>query len=835
MWNQIKVEAPYLKRDNLDINFFNGKPQKKENVILIFGRNGSGKTTISSAVTNSLKENSNSSIANNISDNEPSNIASFYEVKENGTCVGPINISSEESNHVFVYNQSFINNKAKIGTNENLDAIIRLRDQQDLQEKYDDLKEEKDKVTKEKINENDCIEKLKDKTISGGPEFYRIRIEDELKKTGKWSETAGKIDDNKINKRVTLQIINNIRTIDSTLNKSNVRELQLQLNDLIKNIELIRKSTPLKKYSIKKNPNDENVIRTVIMEKLPALNDDEYKRRLTNTMGNITSITPTQRIELFSDSEVTYCPTCLRDITDEEKNKIIEVAKDVLNDFEKEEYVKRLNNIDIKKIEEANIPSETFNRFPEDVTNLKSEIDAYNDNVVKMRESLKSKKENPYGKVKMSEISIDSIYRDIKEAGESLNLKIDDDNKKFSNLGNLQVKARKLNDEIAAIELQPNFKDLEGAEKKLKDSNDQFKILESRENELERNIQKVKSDMNGQEIALQDINKMLAYVFMDSSRIVLEEGENCYRILSKGEPVPLKSLSTGEQNAISLCYFFSTINENLNKKNEYSKNNLVILDDPISSFDYENKVGILSLIDDKLKNILFGNENSKVIIMTHDFEMFNHLDKIIDNISQYQKKLNKKKSEHGNDGESLENGKKIRHDTISKKKYVLESGDLKPLDKNYTNDYKHELNVIYKYALDDDDSILDSTIGNRMRRVVEGFATFCYNTSSRGIFTDPEILRLLNDDELITFYSSFLSRLVLDNGSHLQNKVEGITDSDWIGFVSHEELLKTARCIILFIYKVNYLHIVKNVKNFDSEEVESWESIIKPKVKTSIE
>lgn len=47
-------------------------------------------------------------------------------------------------------------------------------------------------------------------------------------------------------------------------------------------------------------------------------------------------------------------------------------------------------------------------------------------------------------------------------------------------------------------------------------------------------------------------------------------------------------------------------------------NTLVIIDDPVSSFDFENKVGIISFIRYQINRIIKGNAHSKVLIFSHD-------------------------------------------------------------------------------------------------------------------------------------------------------------------------------------------------------------------------
>ncbi len=77
-----------------------------------------------------------------------------------------------------------------------------------------------------------------------------------------------------------------------------------------------------------------------------------------------------------------------------------------------------------------------------------------------------------------------------------------------------------------------------------------------------------------------------------------------YEVLVRRKNIPLHRLSIGERNIISLCYFFSKINEQKNTNQIYKNPKLVIVDDPISSFDAQNKIGVLSFFKTKVFKVI---------------------------------------------------------------------------------------------------------------------------------------------------------------------------------------------------------------------------------------
>ena len=65
----------------------------------------------------------------------------------------------------------------------------------------------------------------------------------------------------------------------------------------------------------------------------------------------------------------------------------------------------------------------------------------------------------------------------------------------------------------------------------------------------------------------------------------------------------------------------------------YSSEFLLVIDDPVSSFDMENRVGILSFLRFKINQILSSCVTSKILVMTHDLSVLFDLQKAMDEIA----------------------------------------------------------------------------------------------------------------------------------------------------------------------------------------------------------
>ena len=141
----------------------------------------------------------------------------------------------------------------------------------------------------------------------------------------------------------------------------------------------------------------------------------------------------------------------------------------------------------------------------------------------------------------------------------------------------------------------------------------------------------MESKLKGYSVAKDLINKYLRYVFCDNERLQLEESGNYYTIKSKGITLERpKQLSLGERNILALCFFITQLNENLEVGKEFTRDSLIVIDDPISSIDNLNKVGIYSLFRLFVSEIS-NKSNSRILLLTHSLNAAFHFHRIFEN------------------------------------------------------------------------------------------------------------------------------------------------------------------------------------------------------------
>ncbi|MBZ2086610.1 AAA family ATPase [Streptococcus oralis] len=282
------------------------------------------------------------------------------------------------------------------------------------------------------------------------------------------------------------------------------------------------------------------------------------------------------------------------------------------------------------------------------------------------------------------------------------------------------------------------------------------------------------------------LNQEFSKIFFDTKRLQIDKKGKIFSRDDVYGPVPYTKLSTAEKNIINLVYSFLEL-ENLIKYRDL-KSLLVVIDDPISSIDYSNKVGLYTFFRNKIESLSSMYSETKFIICTHDEEIYYHFYKIFDDLKCYHQKRK----------------------NISCLELTYEGLIKRESEYNF---YKQQINSIYKYALGLEPD-LSLYIGNTMRRVLEAYSTFNYNLGPSQISTDQELLSKIQDETEREFFKAYMYRLILNSDSHASDRVRR-SSSNFSEMFSDEEKIRTAQLLLGFLYRLDPVHIERMI---DSEE-----------------
>lgn len=754
---------------------------ENDRISIIYGKNGSGK----------------SSIAKAISDYKNNDFSTFNHIKFTDNQDNEIVIPDKQN--IFVFNEEFIEKNIKFAS-EGLNTIVMFGEQGDLDEQLQSVQKSKNEIESKLEIEQSNLLKYNDNSNVLNPDYYYHQIENNLKQDGNWATRDMNIKNNSRKSSVNNDIVNLVMNRTPNCDLETLNKKFKQKYEMLSQSDNATSKIELKISEIEIDKAFEDTIISTLRKKikLPVMTDREKDIMSVIENGYQSLVEKAQ--SLFNDKDINTCPFCFQKLSQDYKEQVLSEISNVLNkDVEehKMEIDKLLNykfadiksNLSLLEVIDNTIVLKTIEKY--DV--LLDKIEIY-------KQQLSLKKENIYSPIEVEFLDITSIIDEINSLIKEINLKIEEYNNAFENKSKLLEEAKEINLDIAYYEVE-SF--IESFNKQVKEKSAKQKVISdytAQLQELKIEEQSILQKRKNVGIALDIINRDLQYIFYSKDRLTLTYEDDKYKILSYGQSVKFNKISVGERNIIALCYFFTLMLDNVETGNEYKDNLLVVIDDPISSFDFENKIGIYSFIKSKLDLIMNANSFNKVMLFTHELEAMFNFNKLV---GEFDK-------------------------TITTTIYqFLENKTLKLFPIKKQNEYDILLSKLFNYGNGTGDESEDLSIGNAMRRVLETFSTFEFKIGIDEIARNEIILSKLKSKKYIDYYKNLMYRLILNGESHSEERVKAFPETDLYLFISKEEKIRTCRDILTFIYLLNPEHLKMHFKNDDIiSKIEEWISSI---------
>lgn len=739
-------------------------------VSIVYGKNGEGKTTISDKINILCAEGTQQLKLKDVSGNI-------------------IELSEEELKRIFVYSENFIDKNVKFNES-GLKSIIMFGKQVELddkiKEKEDLLKNYKNELTKsdDKIKEYTDIKNVK------SSEYYMNKMKNYLKEDKSWADIDRKIKGNK--NKTSVDIVDIVKAFDA---KDNLDEIEKEFKHLE---EIFLKkdsnfSSKIEKLELIKNSKEiEENIQRLLKVKFTKNELTENESKILEYIKNGQQ-TFYESVKEHFKNEVDICPYCLREISEQYRKELVKDIENILND-EIDQYKTNLENLIIPDIE----INETYKGIDETLyKDLVTLIENYQNQKNKINELIEKKKNNVYEMLTQNEledVKISTIIDDINTNFEKLNTKIEEINNIIENKEKTKQRLILLNKKIYCFKIQEdysNYKKFDEEKKKETTNNEQIKRnIETTKTE----ISSLNAQKNNIHIALDKLNKYLEYILFNKNRLKLECRNNEYFVKVNNKDVKLKDLSLGERNIISLAYFFTLMLEENNEDKEFEKDSFIVIDDPISSVDSDNKVGIYSFLRMMFYKII-KNSNSKILCFSHNLEVIFNLEKTFSDIGKTKMTI-----------------KELRECALNEFKY-----------KKY-NEYSKMLTEIYEFANTEEGyEKLEYTIGNQMRKVLEAYATFNYKKGIENISTTEEILNKIADESKREYFRNFMYRLILNGDSHMEETARSYPNSTFFDYIDINEKIITAKSLLVFLYLIDDTHVKMYFNNNKQiENIENW-------------
>lgn len=749
-----------------------------DRISIVYGKNGSGKSTISEGFSCAVQETSPGDLSINLID-------------EQGQ---PVYLSGQSS--IFVFSEKYTDENVRID-DDGLGTIVLLGGQVDLQaeiDKYTTSKEVAETAFKKAQSDFEQFNQVKNPIC---PDYHLSRIKTTLQ-TG-WAVKDSKIRNNKISSKVTENIIKEICALSVS---ETAVQLQKKFDDIQSLLEKTADTSISYPESIPQIVYMDDIEETLcnllkkVVEK-PILSEREQLIFSTIQNGKLSFVQSIHRC--FSNEDVRVCPYCLRPIEDDYKHQLIEsidkvINKDVDNHRAALQTI-RFPLLDIDYTKFSALDTGLVEKISSQAKVCSALIERYN-------KAIQDKCENIYTPLSLKPLGLGAQIIKLNMLLAQLETKRAEFNDAARRRKSLSQELILINKQLAHLQVEVTYKDYQ---KQMQARHKSESTLKTKGNELyaiSEHLKKLEQRKSDVGLAIGNINNALDYVFFSKGRLSIELLNDKYYLKSNGKNVKPKDVSVGERNIIALCYFFTQILANQDISNLYKDEKLIVIDDPISSFDIENKVGIISLLRYQVNRIINGNQNSKILILSHDLAAVFDLRKGMEEICQLTK---------GN--------AKIAPTSCITLELLKQKLQLFPKTRN---EYGMLLLMVYQFACNKftDNNIV---IGNAMRRVLEAFSTFVYQKNIEKVSIDKNVIAALGDHSI--YFENLMYRLVLHGESHYEEQVYSLhDDTNFYQFISEDEKRRTAKDILCFMYCLNPYHINAYLQGESHavEDIKQW-------------
>lgn len=731
-------------------------------ISLLYGRNGSGKSTISDAFE-ALKKGETSDFTTIVP--QLFSTGSFGE---------------DDKKNFFVFNEKFVDKNIKI-EDDGIGSIVMFGRQAELDNQIQEKKESLNQINTRIEQDTLLCCEFNDKKNNKSPAYYLSKCENSLKSDKGWANQDSLLKGMRHNSTVNTSVVVDIA--EKFVTPQSLDVLTTEFQEKKKLYDSVTSSSKKITEDIKTYPflDIDSLAKTVLTRKIEKKELTEREQKIFDFVQQKGLMLLNNAKEFFKEQKNDFCPYCFQPMTASDKELLMNEFKNVLNK-EVEAYLDELQKM---KKAPLSFAHEHFSQLDQSqVRSVIISLTDLNNEINKMNKIIDKRIENVYQEFGENDYSanVDSAVSKYNDELKKLDEKKYEFNKLIDGKNSLLDELIRLNKQIACKVISSDFsKYLQqmtakvAAEKKKDDDNKE-------KQKLEIEIRNLESQKKNVKIAQLHINKLLKYVYFDDNRMQIESENDIYRIKSCGQPVKPNKISCGERNILALCYYFTELFSQKDESTVYSNPYLLVIDDPISSYDRENQVGVISLLKYELNNFMSSNTETKCLLMTHDLKTFYDLQRIADELS---------KKEH------------CEYDYNELLKSKLERFSFKK-----RNEYSEYLKKAYEYACGRNDTIGDY-IGNLLRKIVEFYSTFLYRLGIEEISINKDVLDLLKKQEHREYFENLMYRLVLNGESHLEERARSM--DDFCNGLSDDEKKRTAKDILCFLYLMNPLHIKKHL------------------------
>lgn len=561
---------------------------------LFYGWNGSGKSTLSRLMQMLESKNANGK-------------CQFKILQSDGNSVTEKNIQDFNEN-IFVFNEDFI--KKNIDWNGKIESILLLSETKIVE--INELK-----ALKDELHGTD-----KTKGLNFENESHNKELEIELAELGKILTATAK------NIKGQLQVIATTDSYYSNYNRTKVEKfirdnlLELQQNKMVlDDVDVISYSQAAKPFqkedivlfkyygNIAEIRNKENNLNELVKSAITAKVIEELRddKQLSDWVEKGLIIHEDRRTCAFCDGIIL-------------ENRV-EKLENHYNDAMKKLKICLTENIEFFKLIQSNndftkIDLERF--YPE----FKAQAESLQESILETSKVLNiclesvitilvSKHENPFTTFDYSCQNVSVKVEEIIEEINKLNNVIDCHNKKNKEFEDITKAAKKkLEGHYINVQLQ----ELTYFQKEMQYEKNQKKTAKEKEVIIEksRRVELLEAELSNEALGAEEFNlKLEKFLGYGDIRLVFDKVNKGYKVVRNGAE-EAENLSEGEKTSIAFLYFITKLHENGNNV----ENSILVIDDPISSFDSNKIFHAYAFLKSECKNY------KQLFVLTHNYSYY---------------------------------------------------------------------------------------------------------------------------------------------------------------------------------------------------------------------
>lgn len=249
------------------------------------------------------------------------------------------------------------------------------------------------------------------------------------------------------------------------------------------------------------------------------------------------------------------------------------------------------------------------------------------------------------------------------------------------------------------------------------------------------------------------VNRHLQHFFGHNElKLVAEGNASNIRFKITRDTENASNLSEGECSLISFCYFIAKMEDELNNEVD-SKKLIIYIDDPISSLDSNHIFFMFSLIESIIAK---PQKYCQLFISTHNLDFLKYLKQLT--FPKYKPTVDAKKEKQDRNHFLIERNGKSKTTLKLAPEYL----------KNYITEFNYLFFQIYSCSISEKQRISEDyqyNFGNNIRKFLEAYLFYKYPSDKLSF--DERVKKFFNDD-----VSYNLVRRVVNEYSHLEDRFE---------------------------------------------------------------